>query len=56
MSPEISRQIRADTQQLLDAGFSEPEFNRTIADTYRKYPTSNHMRRLPPRTDVLGAP
>ena len=56
MSPELSQQLRGQVQELLNTEFSEEEFNRRIEETYRKYPTSAHMKDLPPRLDPLGTP
>lgn len=56
LSPETSQQIRAQTKELIESEFSEQEFDRRIRDTYQKYPTSSHMRHLPPRTDLMGNP
>ena len=56
MSPETSQQIRTQTKELMESNFSEQEFNQSIRETYRKYPTSTDMQHLPPRTDLLGNP
>ena len=56
MSPETSQQIRTQTRELMEREFSEQEFDRSMRETYRKYPTTAHMRKLPPRIDLMGSP
>lgn len=56
LSPELSRQVREETEGLLPQPHDQREYEEGIQRIYLKYASSDDMRGLPPRLDLLGQP